>query len=43
MVKWLNGESVISSLSENWQDFVHRTKEECMERLNALAGQSVSQ
>jgi hypothetical protein len=43
VVKWLNGESVASTLSENWQDFVHRTKEECIERLNARAGRSVSQ
>jgi hypothetical protein len=43
VVKWLNGESVDSTLSENWQDFVHRTKEECIERLNARAGRSVSQ
>src|SRR5262245_27565830 len=40
VVKWLNGESVNSTLSENWQDFVHRTKEECMKRLNAQTGQS---
>jgi hypothetical protein len=34
VVKWLNGESVNSTLSESWQDSVHRTKEECTERLS---------
>lgn len=38
IVKWLNGESVNSTLSENWQDSVHRTKEECLQKLNARAG-----
>jgi hypothetical protein len=39
VVRWLNGEPVNSTLSENWQDFVHRTKEECIERLNARVSQ----
>jgi hypothetical protein len=40
VVKWLNGESVNSTLAENWQDSVHRTKEECIERLSTRrAGQ----
>lgn len=38
VVQWLNGESVNSTLPENWKGFVHRTKEECIERLNARAG-----
>lgn len=35
VVKWLNGESVNSTLSENWRSLVHRTKAECMEHLGA--------
>ena len=38
VVRWLNGESVSSTLSENWLSLVHRTKEECIERLKARAG-----
>ena len=38
VVRWLDGGSVNSTLYENWQGLVHRTKEECVERLNARAG-----
>ena len=43
VVMWLHGGPAVSTVGGDWRGLVHRTKEECIESLNARAGQGVSQ
>ena len=43
IVVWVNGGPAQSTVGADWQSIVHKTREECIERLDAHAAESVSQ